>query len=88
MSCQHVRLPDGTAAIVCGPSRRFKICACGSGKPAKLLCDWKSPERESGACDAAICEACSTSPAPDKDLCPAHARAWVTWKTERAGAAR
>jgi hypothetical protein len=80
MPCTRVTLPDGTAAIVCGPRRRAKLCACGSGQRAELLCDWKV---DAGTCDAQICAACSTSPAPEKDLCPRHAQAWVAWRTER-----
>lgn len=88
MPCEHVTLSSGVHAIVCGPKRRFKLCACGSGQRATQLCDWKTPERETGTCDAAICPGCSTRPAPDKDLCPAHAAAWVTWKTARAEGSR
>lgn len=70
MTCEHVILPNGTAAIVCGRGRRQR-CKCG--RPATLLCDWKVPSRRSGTCDAPICDRCTTSPAADKDLCPAHA---------------
>lgn len=73
MVCNRVKLPDGGFAIVCGPRQRPKSCACGSGRPADRLCDWKV---DGGTCDAPICEACTSSPAPDKDLCPAHAAAW------------
>lgn len=79
MTCTVVRLPTGGAAIVCGPTRR---CACG--KPAKLLCDWKVPKNPSGTCDAPICEACTTSPAPDKDLCKRHGAEWERWKADHA----
>lgn len=80
MTCHHVKLPDGTAAIVCTSGRR-KRCACG--KPGTLLCDWKMPERKSGTCDTPICARCTTSPAPDKDLCQKHAREWEQWKADR-----
>lgn len=73
MVCTRVTLPDGMAAIVCGPRLRRKRCGCGSGKPAALLCDWKVA---GGTCDAPICEVCTHSPAPDKDLCPTHAAEW------------
>lgn len=72
MTCQFVPLPRGGHAIICGPTRR---CA-GCGKPARLECDWKVPGRKSGTCDKPICAACTMSPAPDKDLCPAHAAEW------------
>lgn len=74
MPCTHVTLPGGQRAIVCGPRRRPKLCACG--QPATLLCDWKVPAKKSGTCDRPICEACTHSPAPDKDLCTDHAAQW------------
>ena len=77
MTCERVALPAGGYAIVCG-TRRRKRCACG--RPATLECDWKVPARKSGTCDAPICERCTTSPAPDKDLCPKHAQAFKEWK--------
>lgn len=77
MTCTRVTLPDGTAAIVCGPRVRKARCACGS--TADLLCDWKVPTRRSGTCDKPVCSRCSVSPAPGKDLCPAHAAAWRAW---------
>lgn len=79
MSCEVVILPGGGRAIVCGPGR--PRCACG--RPARLLCDWKVPGRRSGPCDRPICERCTTSPAPEKDLCPEHAAAWADWKARR-----
>lgn len=81
MPCQTVRLPGGQAAIACGPRGKAKRCACG--RRADLLCDWKVPARKSGTCDRPICDRCSTSPAPDKDLCPEHAEAFKAWKLER-----
>lgn len=84
MTCHHVALPGGGAAIVCGPTQR---CKCG--QRATLLCDWKVPANRSGTCDRPICASCSTSPAPDKDICPAHAadlRAWQARKPHLEGA--
>jgi hypothetical protein len=72
MTCTVVTLPSGVRAIVCGPTRR---CACG--RKGVLLCDWKVGD---GTCDKPICGVCSTSPAPDKDLCPEHAEAWKRWR--------
>lgn len=80
MACEHVNLPDGARAIVCGPRRRQR-CECG--KPATLLCDWKRPGKRSGTCDAGLCDDCTTKPAPDKDLCSVHARAYAEWKAAR-----
>jgi len=78
MTCHHIRLPDGSGAIVCGPTRR---CKCG--RRATLECDWKVPLRRSGTCDAPICASCTTSPAPDKDLCPTHAAEFAVWREAR-----
>ena len=75
MACEHVPLPGGGFAIVCGPTKR---CKCG--RKATLLCDWKVPTKKSGTCDAGICDRCTTSSAPDKDLCPKHAREFEEWK--------
>lgn len=80
MTCEHVTLPDGGRAIVCSSRRRAR-CACG--RPAPLLCDWKISGRR-GTCDAPLCNRCTTSPAPDNDLCPAHAEAFEQWKAVRA----
>lgn len=73
MICQHVTLPDGTAAIACFSGRRQR-CACG--KVATKLCDWKVPTKKTGTCDKPLCPACTHVPAPDKDLCPTHAAEW------------
>lgn len=78
VTCEHVSLPGGGTAIVCSTTRR---CKCG--RPARRLCDWKVPARRSGTCDKPICSECSTSPAPEKDLCPDHARAFEEWKAAR-----
>lgn len=80
MICEHVPLPTGGHAIVCSRGRR-KRCACGSR--ADLLCDWKVEGKRSGSCDAPICSRCTTSPAPEKDLCPKHAEALAEWKQQR-----
>lgn len=80
MNCERVQVPGGGVAIVCGTRRRDR-CKCG--KPATQLCDWKIKTRRSGTCDAPICNACSTKPAADKDLCPEHAQAYRDWKAAR-----
>lgn len=81
MVCERFTLPGGGTAIVCSSRQR---CACGAR--ANLLCDWKVPARKSGTCDAPICARCSTSPAPEKDLCPKYAAALKEWKATRAAA--
>lgn len=78
MTCESVDLGSGQRAIVCSPTKR---CKCG--RRATLLCDWKVPTKKSGTCDAPICDRCTTSPAPDKDLCAKHARAFEEWKARQ-----
>jgi hypothetical protein len=80
MTCTPVSLPGGGTAIVC-TTGRARRCRCGNR--ATLLCDWKMPRKKSGTCDAPICPKCTTSPAPEKDLCPAHAAAWAEWQAAR-----
>jgi len=85
MACERVTLPNGASAIVCGPRRPHQRCRCG--RRATLLCDWKMVEgtvHSSGTCSEPICDRCTASPAPNKDLCPAHAEAFTEWKAQRA----
>ena len=82
MTCTRVALPGGGHAIVC-TSGKVKAKRCKCGNPAPLLCDWKVPSRLSGTCDKPICATCATSPAPDKDLCQEHAKAFEEWKASR-----
>jgi hypothetical protein len=90
VTCEHVRLPGGGTAIVCGPRRSHDRCRCG--RIATLACDWKMPKgttvRKTGTCDKPLCERCTVSPAPDKDLCPTHAEAFEAWRSRREEAAR
>lgn len=81
MTCEHIRLADGTGMFVCGTKARPKCVKCG--KRADRECDWKVAGRRSGTCDKPICARCTTSPAPEKDLCPEHAEAWANWKQAR-----
>lgn len=82
MPCTPINVPGLGTGFVCGPRRKKARCA-SCGRPADLLCDWKVPGRKSGTCDAPICNQCTTSPAPDKDLCPAHAAAYEQWKAKQ-----
>lgn len=79
MTCEHVTLPGGGTAIVCSTRKRQRCTSCG--RSASLLCDWKV---EGGTCDQPICARCTTSPAPDKDLCPSHAAKFEEWKARKA----
>jgi hypothetical protein len=73
--------------FVCG--RRRAACSVpGCRREYEVLCDWKLKGAKAGkTCDAKLCGKCTTKPAPDKDLCPAHARAWAEWKAARAARA-
>lgn len=76
MKCSVVNV-GGTRMIVCGP-RRIKVC-CVCGAPATKECDWKMRKLPSGrvaTCDKGLCDAHTFSPAPEKDLCPPHRKAW------------
>ena len=82
MPCTNetVTLGDGTEirAIVC-----TRLPRCGCGNRTTKLCDWKVPSKKSGTCDKPLCGRCTTSPAPDKDLCPKHAKDWAAMLEER-----
>lgn len=78
MTCVRVALPLGGIVTVCTKTRR---CVCG--RRATLYCDWKVPTRRSGTCDAPICSSCTTSPGPDKDVCPKHRPALEAWLAAR-----
>lgn len=74
-------MPGGGGAIICSSGSRKKCVGCG--RRADLACDWKVETRRSGTCDKPICSRCTVSPAPEKDLCPAHAQAFDAWKLAR-----
>lgn len=85
MPCEPIRaqLQDGTpiVGVVCTRGVRAKRCV-NCGKAADRLCDWKLTGPKAGkTCDRPVCRSCTTRPAPDKDLCPAHARAWASHPT-------
>jgi hypothetical protein len=83
--CEHIKLPDGGVAIICGMrGRRRKFCACG--RVCDFECDWKVRERKSGTCDAPICAKHAQQVGPDKHLCPLHQKAYEDWKRRRPGA--
>jgi hypothetical protein len=84
VTCTPVTLPNGAKAIVCGPRQKQKRCVKCGGR-ANLLCDWKTPtpKKPGKTCDKPICAGCTTSPAPDKDLCPEHGLAFADWRASR-----
>lgn len=81
MACERITLPVGGTAIVCGPRQPRQKCRCG--RAATLLCDWKLPEHRR-TCDKPLCDRCTSSPAPGKDLCPGHADEWAAMREHRA----
>jgi len=59
--------------------RRPRPCRCGA--LSTRLCDWKTgattgKRLKTVTCDEPLCDCCTSSPAPDKDLCPTHAAQW------------
>lgn len=77
MPCTRVQLPNGMSAIVCGSRTRAKKCACGSGRPTSLLCDWRmNGTAPAKTCDKAICPTCALEVGTNKHLCAQHQAAW------------
>lgn len=80
MTCTPINIPGVGRGFVCSRGPKPKKQRCGCGRPADLLRDWKVP---GGTCDAPVCVNCTTSPAPDKDLCQFHAISYKQWKANR-----
>jgi hypothetical protein len=78
--CEHINLPGGGHAILCGTRRKPRYCACG--RECQFLCDWKVAGKKSGTCDKPICAQHAKQVAPDKHLCPEHQRQWEDWKVK------
>lgn len=76
--CDHVKLPDGGFAFICGVRRTKQFCACG--RAGELLCDWKVKGKKSGTCDAPICLKCALEVGADKHLCREHRKAFESWR--------
>jgi hypothetical protein len=85
----RIRMPDGNVAWLRMAGKRPAPCAqCGA--PSAKLCDWilkssdtqpppivgRAKSRRVRTCSTPICDACTSSPAPGKDLCPTHAAEW------------
>ena len=70
MPCEHFKLPDGIAGIMCSRHKPQRKCACG--KPATRLCDFVV-NRLGDTCDRPVCTDHATSVGPDLDHCPEHA---------------
>lgn len=67
-----------------GRSRGPAPCV-GCGWISTRLCDWKVADvhgfKNGGTitCDRPVCDACTWSPEPDKDLCPACVQQYRRW---------
>ncbi len=83
MPCSHIKLPDGTVAIVKHSASRGPMCKfChlrfrwdGRTHQATLLCDFVIGTTLGGdpiTCDAKVCSKCAKRVGPDKDFCPKH----------------
>jgi hypothetical protein len=79
MTCEVVKLPGGSTAIVCGRGGprppRCKFCPLPyAAHKATLLCDFEIGRTLGGepiTCDAKICTGCARR-VGDKDFCPKH----------------
>src|SRR3954469_4147829 len=75
----HIKVPRRNATPACG------VC----GYISERQCDWLMPERGPGPdgggarCDRWLCRYCATPYPGDRDLCPAHERAYRTWLATR-----
>jgi hypothetical protein len=86
MGCDFLTDDEGKVTVImCSRGQRKRKCvSCGRFK-ATQLCDWKLSGKKAGkTCDRPLCPQCSVVPAPNKDLCPAHAKMWEEWKLAHA----
>lgn len=92
MTCERVRMPDGTVATVCFRGRRKqppeRCSACGK-RWASRWCDYPVGKR-GRTCSAPLCERCAHQPASvasidrdSYDLCPMHAAAPAPGQVEQ-----
>jgi hypothetical protein len=76
MHCRPFRVEiDGKvmSGFACGSRSRAKPCKCG--RKSTKLCDHPLTGKLAGkTCDAPLCDHCSTSAGPDRDLCPVHVK--------------
>lgn len=71
MTCETVRLPGGTTAIVCGRGGRRPRCRMpGCTRPGDRQCDF--PLLAGGTCDKYLCARHAVRLGPDRDHCPDH----------------
>ena len=76
MPCIPFRTPDGEGGFVCTRGDRKAPCSVpGCHRQHERLCDWKlGPGAKRLTCDAKLCAEHATRIAPERDLCPAHAK--------------
>jgi hypothetical protein len=84
----RVRMPNGNVGWLRMSGKRPGPCVkCGAA--STRLCDWilkssdtpppiigRAKSRRVRTCSTPICDACTSSPAPNKDLCPTHDAEW------------
>ena len=70
MPCTPRRMPDGSVAILCGPSRVPRKPCVGCGQPATRLCDFALDAQET--CSAPVCASCTQRLGRSEDRCPQH----------------
>lgn len=77
MKCSPL-IVNGLRVTACGPKRIKACCKCGG--IATRECDWKvhgcKADGRQATCDRGLCDKCTYSPSPEKDLCPDHKKAW------------
>ncbi len=73
MRCQTVRMPDGTAMIVCGvrAPRAARCQAAGCSRTHVALCD--HPMGNGKTCDMRLCGSHRVQLGPEDDRCEDHA---------------
>lgn len=76
MDCRHIKLENGTTAIVCGRGRRAERCRWCAHAGA-FQCDWKLGNGKT--CDKHLCAEHALEVAPDKHLCPEHQKTYQQW---------
>jgi hypothetical protein len=73
VACNHIDLPGGGFAIVCGRGSRQRLCT-HCGKPSDKLCDYPlRGAKEGQTCSRPVCQKCATHVEPDTDFCRTHA---------------
>ncbi len=71
--CETVRLPDGTAMIVCGVRHRKPPACAQCGRPSSRLCDGPPARgQKATTCSKPLCHRCAHAKGA-LDFCDAHA---------------